>query len=299
MSLDIRLNRSSRIFYPKELVKGSVVISSQKPLSHQELRLNVEGKASLQVSAKSMGMMESLYNNVQPVDLMKYEMVLDEGGKFPTGKTEIPFQFELIPTNTKVKELFETYHGVYVNVQYKISVLLTRGRFSKNLERELEFYVLTPRPSKPELPPPVEFVLDTEKVKSYRHESRLRIPEFRAVGKVNCTLCNVELPFTGEITIETCEAPLKSVEVQLVRVETVLSVEGKAREATEIQNVQIGDGDICRGVTLPIHMVFPRLFTCSTLLSTTFRVEFEVNVVLQFEGSLQVTENFPIRLYRC
>jgi len=38
------------------------------------------------------------------------------------------------------------------------------------------------------------------------------------------------------------------VEIQLVRVETVGSTEGFAKEATEIQNIQIADGDVVRGV---------------------------------------------------
>ena len=33
------------------------------------------------------------------------------------------------------------------------------------------------------------------------------------------------------------------------------------RAATEIQNIQIADGDVCRNLVIPIYMVFPRLFT--------------------------------------
>jgi len=42
--------------------------------------------------------------------------------------------------------------------------------------------------------------------------------------------------------------------------------------ATEIQNIQIADGDVCRGVSIPIYMVFPRLFTCPTLSTNNFKV---------------------------
>ncbi|KFO06590.1 Down syndrome critical region protein 3, partial [Balearica regulorum gibbericeps] len=48
--------------------------------------------------------------------------------------------------------------------------------------------------------------------------------------------------------------------------------EGYARDATEIQNIQIADGDVCRGLPIPIYMVFPRLFTCPTLETTNFKV---------------------------
>lgn len=48
--------------------------------------------------------------------------------------------------------------------------------------------------------------------------------------------------------------------------------EGYARDATEIQNIQIADGDVCRSLSVPIYMVFPRLFTCPTLETTNFKV---------------------------
>lgn len=68
--------------------------------------------------------------------------------------------------------------------------------------------------------------------------------------------------------------------------------------ATEIQNIQIADGDVCRGQSIPVHMIFPRLFTCPTLATKNFKVEFEVNIVVVFQDGHLVTENFPIKLVR-
>ena len=42
--------------------------------------------------------------------------------------------------------------------------------------------------------------------------------------------------------------------------------------ATEIQNIQLAEGDVCRGLPIPIHMIFPRLFTCPTLATNNFKV---------------------------
>lgn len=42
--------------------------------------------------------------------------------------------------------------------------------------------------------------------------------------------------------------------------------------ATEIQNLQIGDGDVAQNIPIPIYMVFPRLFTCPTLMTTNFKI---------------------------
>lgn len=95
--------------------------------------------------------------------------------------------------------------------------------------------------------------------------------------------------------------------------------------ATEIQNIQIGEGNACTNLAIPIYMIFPRLFTCPTLSTSNFKVgknillhlfysvkkyklhkficntffpEFEVNLIVLFEDDYLVTENFPIILSR-
>ncbi|CAN0102691.1 unnamed protein product, partial [Phaeothamnion confervicola] len=70
------------------------------------------------------------------------------------------------------------------------------------------------------------------------------------------------------------------------------------REATEIQNLQIGDGDVCRGLAIPVYMIFPRLFSCPTIVTARFKVEFELNLIVAFGDGCVVTENYPIILYR-
>lgn len=63
--------------------------------------------------------------------------------------------------------------------------------------------------------------------------------------------------------------------------------EGYARDATEIQNIQIADGDVCRGLPIPIYMVFPRLFTCPTLETTNFKVGKWVGFCAAFTSSIR------------
>jgi hypothetical protein len=123
-------------------------------------------------------------------------------------------------------------------------------------------------------------------------------PDFVLSGQLNGTCCSISKPFTGCMKLEKCAVPVRSVELQLVRVETCGCAEGYAREATEIQNIQIGDGDIPPMVEIPIHMVFPRLFTCPTLITTNFKIEFEINLVIVFHDDHLVTNNFPIILVR-
>lgn len=85
---------------------------------------------------------------------------------------------------------------------------------------------------------------------------------------------------TGQVIVENSEIPIKSIELQLVRVETCGCAEGYAKDATEIQNIQIADGDVARGVAIPVFMSFPRLFTCPTIATNTFKVRDSVTFYL-------------------
>ncbi len=106
--------------------------------------------------------------------------------------------------------------------------------------------------------------------------------------------------------VEHCALPLKSIELTLGRVEwcTVGDHSNSvAREATDIQCTQVADGDVARGVELPIHLVLPRLYTCPTVDADSWGVEFELGVCAVFEvhgGSAYATASarMPLRLVR-
>lgn len=105
----------------------------------------MEGSVNLQLSAKSVGLFEAFYNSLkvrlicpssakhyscfsnifslfprslyQPIQLINYSLDVAKPGKLPHGRTEIPFE---IPLKTKGnKSLYETYHGVFVNIQVR------------------------------------------------------------------------------------------------------------------------------------------------------------------------------------
>lgn len=52
---------------------------------------------------------------LQPIQLISSSIEVAKAGKVPPGKTEIPFEFPLNSKSNKV--LYETYHGVFVNIQ--------------------------------------------------------------------------------------------------------------------------------------------------------------------------------------
>ncbi len=57
----------------------------------------------------------------QPIQLLNYTLEVAKPGKFPSGKTEIPFEIPLKPKGNKT--LYETYHGVFVNIQVTTNLL--------------------------------------------------------------------------------------------------------------------------------------------------------------------------------
>ncbi|XP_025100327.1 Down syndrome critical region protein 3 homolog isoform X3 [Pomacea canaliculata] len=240
--LDIRLKRVSKIYKEGDVVSGLVVVQSKGEVQHQGISLVVEGIVNLQLSAKSVGVFEAFYNSIKPIQVLHYPLEIAKPGRLPSGKTEIPFEIPLKPKPGKT--LYETYHGVFVNIQ------------------------------------------------------KQNIPRFKVKGKLESSCIQITKPLKGELTVEQCDAPIKSIEIQLVRVETCGCAEGYAKDATEIQNIQIAEGDVCRNLPIPIYMVFPRLFTCPTLSTNNFKVEFEINIVIIFSDDHLVTENFPVKLTR-
>uniref|UniRef100_A0A673SLU9 Vacuolar protein sorting-associated protein 26C n=1 Tax=Suricata suricatta TaxID=37032 RepID=A0A673SLU9_SURSU len=240
-SLDIKIKRANKVYHAGEVLSGVVVISGKDSIQHQGVSLTVEGSVNLQLSAKSVGVFEAFYNSVKPIQIINSTIEMVKPGKFPSGKTEIPFEFPLHVKGNKV--LYETYHGVFVNIQPQ------KGKLT---------------------PSPVDFTITPETLQNVRE--RALLPKFLIRGHLNSTNCVITQPLTGELLVESSEAAIRSIELQLVRVETCGCAEGYARDATEIQNIQIADGDVCRSLSVPIYMVFPRLFTCPTLETTNFKV---------------------------
>ncbi|KAM9033762.1 vacuolar protein sorting-associated protein 26C [Sarcophilus harrisii] len=292
--LDIKIKRANKVYYAGEVLSGVVVISSKDPVQHQGILLTMEGLVNLQLSAKSVGMFEAFCNSVKPIQVISSSVEIVKPGKFPSGKTEIPFEFPLHVKGNKV--LYETYHGVFVNIQYTLRCDLRRSLLAKDLTKICEFIIhSTPQKGK-STPSPVDFTITPETLQNVKE--RASLPKFLIRGHLNSTNCVITQPLTGELVVEYSEAAIKNIELQLVRVETCGCAEGYARDATEIQNIQIADGDVCRSLSVPIYMIFPRLFTCPTLETTNFKVEFEVNIVVLLHDDHLITENFPLKLCR-
>ncbi|XP_072471071.1 vacuolar protein sorting-associated protein 26C isoform X2 [Notamacropus eugenii] len=182
------------------------------------------------------------------------------------------------------------------SVKYTLRCDLRRSLLAKDLTKICEFIIHSAPQKGKSTPSPVDFTITPETLQNVKE--RASLPKFLIRGHLNSTNCVITQPLTGELVVEYSEAAIKNIELQLVRVETCGCAEGYARDATEIQNIQIADGDVCRGLSVPIYMIFPRLFTCPTLETTNFKVEFEVNIVVLLHDDHLITENFPLKLCR-
>mmetsp|Transcript_34710 Transcript_34710/g.79172 ORF Transcript_34710/g.79172 Transcript_34710/m.79172 type:complete len:298 (+) Transcript_34710:3-896(+) len=297
MALEIRLDRYDRTYMPGEVVRGVVVLSNKGGMQHNGISMVVDGQFMLQLSPKSTGLFEAFYSSLKPVQLLAHTIQIAQPGKIPDGEEEIPFEFKLAPLDGE--KLHDTYHGVYVNVQYSITCECPRPLLAKNLKKVVEFIINSPATTKsaPD-PKPTTFKITPQSLENIRPGSAARIPRFMIHGRLDSTVCNIVKPLTGMLTVEEAEAEIRSLEIQLVRVETCGTSEGMAKEASEIQSIQVADGNVTRKFEIPLYMIFPRLFTCPTVSVKQFKVDFEVNLVVHFMEGYTITENFPIKLYR-
>eukprot|EP00034_Subulatomonas_tetraspora_P000216 GABW01000309.1.p1 GENE.GABW01000309.1~~GABW01000309.1.p1 ORF type:complete len:146 (-),score=25.85 GABW01000309.1:3-440(-) len=139
MSVEIRLRNSDRVHKPGDKVSGTLVIQSKNGLSHQGITLIMEGVVNVQLSSKSVGMFEALYSSLKPIPLVNYGVQIAKPGKFDGGMYEIPFELPLKPL--KDQGLHETYHGVFIAIEYRLTAEVTRGALSKTLSNSIEFFV--------------------------------------------------------------------------------------------------------------------------------------------------------------
>ena len=90
-----------------------------------------------------MGLLESLSSTAKPIGLISIIKEILEPGKFNDGKNSVPFEFKLAPSGPR--QLVDTYHGVYICVQYMLAVEVQRGSlFGQGMTESTEFIVEVP-----------------------------------------------------------------------------------------------------------------------------------------------------------
>ncbi|KAJ6255535.1 vacuolar protein sorting-associated protein 26c [Anaeramoeba flamelloides] len=292
----IRLKKKNKTYTIGDNIEGVFIIYSKKPFLINSIDLNVNGVLKVRSIARNVEVFDKIYDRLIPIKGVDLDFQLNESGEIPYGKTEIPFEFPFQPLNKSF--LFETYHGVYLKVIYLITIKINRKGIFPNITNEQEIYANLPK--KKNLSPVAKtFCILPESLKNIKMENLLKIPPFKITGKIDNLLCPVNKAFTGVIKVEQCTKFVRSIELQLLRIETCGSKEiGLVTETTEIQNLQIADGNILNNLEIPMYIIFPRLFCCPTVITELYRIEFELNILIHFENRSLVCENFPIQLVR-
>jgi Vacuolar protein sorting-associated protein 26 len=299
VSLEIRLRKQNKTYQEGDLVKGSVVINSSSETKIDGLSISAEGFVAMQISNKNQGVFDAFYNTVnKPITLLNQNLELLAGGtKVGAGINEYDFEFQL--KSKGADKLYETYHGVFVSVTYFIKCELKRKFLAKDCQAKVQIFIQDqPQAIERAIQVPVHFSISPESLQKSSKE-KISIPRFLITGTLDSTVCCLTKPFTGFLTVHHSEIPIRSVEIQLVRVETTGCAEGFSKDATEIQNLQICDGNVCPKIQIPIYMTFPRLFTCPSLQTRNFKINFELNLSILFlKDDYFITENFPLQLMR-
>ena len=119
-----------------------MVVTADAPLVHGGLKLLVEGQVTLQLSARSIGLFEAFSSALKPIPLVHTEIEVNAGGsKVPKGST--PFPFEFVLRALPGQQLFDTYHGVYINCQYTLNATMVRGMMQRPVTKQKEILVET------------------------------------------------------------------------------------------------------------------------------------------------------------
>ena len=296
-TIDVDLERCDRVYKEGETCKGVVIIDCESGFSHNGLSIYVTGNVDLSLNPSSVGLLETIYSSIKPQEIVNSKKTILKPGKVGPGKTEYKFEFVVKPDSAKT--LFPTYHGVYITISYKLRAECEmRGWSSSTLKREIEFLMDKKPESKRPDPKPVDFSISPDTLEHVHESIKDTLPTFTFTGRLASSRCQINSPFTGELEIKEAKVPIKSISLQLVRVESIIFEDGTSKEPTEVQNIQIAAGDICRKLVIPLYMIFPRLFTCPTLQTSSFKIEFEMNLIVLFEDSHMITENFPQELYK-
>ncbi|GAU99079.1 hypothetical protein RvY_10125 [Ramazzottius varieornatus] len=293
VALDVSVSRPNKTYRKGDTISGLVTVHSSGDNKHDGIGLSVEGTVTLQADNKNI-LLETFSSSLKPTMIILSSFELLKPGRLSTGITRIPFNVKLAPLNNKI--LYETYHGVSITIQYIVKVEMKRSVLNRDLAKSLEFVVETPENPDNSLNSPLTFDITPESLRNVVESGKL--PKFRIHGQLDKSSFEIAKPLTGELILERCDIGVKSIELQLLRVEVCGAAEGPAREVSEIQNIQIGDGDICRNVPIPIYMVFPRMFTCASIATPSFRIGFELNLIVVFEDDHLVMETFQINLIR-
>jgi hypothetical protein len=290
MEVTISLDDFNKTYLVPDSITGNVLIISREK---QTIQINLKMIIIGFYTFKNLKITPPQAKNV--IFLEKSIQVPTSGYLLKGANNTYPFKFPLIPDENS--KFYETYHGVSVSISYdiyaevstiqkytskktRININVPGSGLNKNFNKN---YV------------PYDFSMTPESIEK-KEIPQNEMPKFHIDVHINTINCNIDSPFNGYIIIRNCSLPIKSLELQFMRWEKVVA-SGNI-ESSEIQNLQIGDGDVNKDIEIPLFMLFPRVFCCPTLINKDAEIKFEMNVIVVLTNGMIILENFPVNLYR-
>ncbi|KAL4440751.1 hypothetical protein ABPG74_013732 [Tetrahymena malaccensis] len=299
VGLTITFDRANSTYKQNDWVTGKVKLEGDVENSKFEIYgLKIKAEGTLQAQNKASNRdLEAVSAHLLPLKLFTHESSIAEMQQVDKDNCEFTFKFKL--TANEGEKLIETYVGVYVTVGYEIQAELKLANYQIVKETQ-SFFVQVNGAGRDMLntdkyPHPQNISVNPDKLKQGSME---KMPRIKIQGIINSDVCMINNDFTGQFELEECEGKIRSIDLQLIRVEQVSNAKGKFQEATEIQLIQVCDGNITKGIEIPLTMMFPKYFCCPNFQWKDFTVEFEVNFIVILYDAFKITLNYPIKLLR-
>lgn len=85
-------------------LSGVIIVDAESDLSHAGVSLVAEGCVKPQLSSRSVGIFEAFYSSIKPMTVLRSDIEIQKPGRFPSGKTELPFELpvEALPGMVRV-----------------------------------------------------------------------------------------------------------------------------------------------------------------------------------------------------
>ena len=299
MELTLSLDSLNKIYYAGDFIQGSVlIINKSKSTMKYDLNVKVNGfytfKNIKENPPKPKGL--QFYKKSFRVFTDQYSTV---GSSSPY---RVKFPLTSDGCESSYESLFESYHGVCVSILYEISAeAVCMGKSFPSNKHKISVLVpgqgINPKFGRKRVT--YQFALNPKTIENMKLTDQNLMPKFN----IDCFLeninCCIDKPFNGFCNIKECTTPIKSIELQFSRNEKILNSEFSGiSEVSEIQNLQIGDGDVIRNLEIPVFMTFPRGFCCANLETKDVSISFEMNLMIVLVNGVVISQNFPVNLWR-
>ena len=299
MDVTLSLDSLNKVYYAGDYIQGSVlIINKSKSTMKFDLLVKVVGYYTLRNTKENPPKMKGVQF------YKKSFKVLSEQYSTIGANNSYRFKYPLTSDGCEqnLSSLYESYHGVSVSVGYEISAqAVSLGKEFESKKQKI--LVLVPgqginskfgrkRVS-------YQFKLSPKNIESIKLTDQNLMPKFEIECFLENINCCVDKPFNGFCNIKECSTQIKSLELQFLRNEKILNKEFEGiAEVSEIQNLQIGDGDVIRNLEIPVFMTFPRGFCCANLETQEVCISFEMNLIIVLVNGVVIMENYPVNLWR-